>query len=138
MGETSLEQSLFPHHPEVLPENRASSQVEIMEDDPFEGEELLDLQASMNRIDVPCSAEDYIVGEGGVAVCFGLIDYSKPNWREEVRAEILGDDVKVLPTADDDLIEDADFDKEVEQPAIKSLTEAMKLREKLLNSRCPL
>ena len=38
-----------------------------------------------------------------------------------------------MTTPDDDLTEEADFDKEVEQPAIKSLTEAMELGEKLLN-----
>ena len=79
MGETSLERSRFPHHQEVLPGN-------IIEDDPFEGEELLGLQSLMNRIDAPCSAEDYIVDEDAIAVCSGHIDPSEPNWREAARA----------------------------------------------------
>ena len=110
-------------------------QDEIIEDDPFEGEELLGLQSLMNRIDAHCSAEDYIVDEDAIAVCSGHIDPSEPNWREAARAELLGDDVEVLSAPDDVSREpgDDDFDKEVEQPAIKSLTEAMELGEKLLN-----
>lgn len=105
-------------------------QDEIIEDDPFEGEELLDLRALMNRINAPCSAEDYIVSEDEVAVCSGLVDPSEPNWREAIRAELLGNDFDVTSNADDVSTEDDDFDKDVEQPAIKS-DEAMKLGEQL-------
>ena len=106
------------------------AQEEIIEDDPFEGEELQDLQTLVNRIDSQCSAKEYIHGEDDIAVCSGLIDPSDQNWRETVRTELLDDDVEVLSTPDDvSAAEEDDFDKEVEQPAIKSLTEAMKLAE---------
>ena len=76
----------------------------------------------MNRIDSQCSAKEYIHGEDDIAVCSGLIDPSDQNWR----------DVEVLSAPDDvSAAEEDDFDKEVEQPAIKSLTEAMKLAEQL-------
>ena len=108
------------------------AQEEIIEDDPFEGEELQDLQTLVNRIDSQCSAKEYIHGEDDIAVCSGLIDPSDQNWRETVRAELLDDDVEVLSAPDDvSAAEEDDFDKEVEQPAIKSLTEAMKLAEQL-------
>ena len=86
----------------------------------------------MNRMDSQCSAKEYIHGEDDIAVCSGLIDPSDQNWRETVRAELLDDDVEVLSAPDDvSAAEEDDFDKEVEQPAIKSLTEAMKLAEQL-------
>lgn len=106
------------------------AQEEIIEDAPFEGEELQDLETLVNRIDSQCPAKEYIHGEDDIAVCFGLVDPSDQNWRETVRAELLDDDVEVLSAPDDVYaVEEDDFDKEVEQPAIKSLTEAMKLVE---------
>ena len=105
------------------------AQEEIIEDDPFEGEELLDLQALVNRIDVQCSAEEYISNENNVAICSWLIDPSDENWREAVRAELLEDDVEVPDDVSTKI--DDDFDKEVELPALKSLTKAMKLAEQL-------
>ena len=108
------------------------AQEDIIEDDPFEGEELLELQGLVNRIDAQCSAEDYIVGEDQIAVCSGLIDPSQPNWREALHSELLDDEIEVVSTPDDaSTAEDDDFDKEVEQPSIKSLSEAMKLVEQL-------
>ena len=106
-------------------------------------------QALMNRIDTKCSAEDYFIGEDDVVVCSGLIDPSGPNWREAVRAELLGNVVELLSTPDDVTTagEEDDFDKGVEQPAIKSLSEAMELRDSCdtsrsfmdtRNSHCPL
>lgn len=133
MGRRSLERRRYRHYQEMLPENRAVYvQEEIIEDDPFEGEELQDLQTLVNRIDSQCSAKEYIHGEDDIAVCSRLIDPSDQNWRETVQAELLDDDVEVLSAPDDvSAVEQDDFDKEVEQPDIKSLTEAMKLVEQL-------
>ena len=55
------------------------------------------------------------------AICAGLIDPSNPNWREEVRCELLDDDLDVQFVSEDSSIED-DHDKELEEPSIKSLT----------------
>lgn len=107
------------------------AQEETIEDDPFEGEELLDLQALVNRIDKQCSAEEYISNENDVGICrSGLIDHSDDNWSEAARAE-LRDDVEVRSRRCFNTERDDDLDKEVEPPAIKSLTEAMKMAEQL-------
>jgi len=86
----------------------------------LEGEELLDLQALVSRIDTQCSVKEYISNENHVTNCSGLIDRSHDNWREPVEAELLEGDDELpddIPTEKDN-----DFDEEVEPSPIKSLT----------------
>lgn len=77
----------------------------------------------MNCIDTQYSPKDYNVREDDIAVYSRLIEPSEPNWWEAVRAELQGNNVKVLSTLDDITTagEEDDFDKEVKQPAIKSV-----------------
>lgn len=95
----------------------------------MEGEELLDLQALVSRIDTQCSVKEYISNENDVTNCSGLIDRSHDNWREAVEAELLEDDDELpddIPTE-----KDYDFDEEVEPSPIKSLTVAMNVAKQL-------
>ena len=70
-----------------------------------------------------------VSNENDAAICSGLIDHSDKNWREAARAELLEDDVDVSDDVSRE--KDDDFDKEAKPPAIKSLTEAMKVAEQL-------
>ena len=80
---------------------------------------------------VSCEEVFTFVGEDEIAICSGLLDPSQPNWREALRSELLDDEVEVLSTPDNaSTAEDDEFDKEVEQPTVKS-PEAMKLVEQL-------
>ena len=72
-----------------------------IEDDPFEGEDLQDLQQLLTRVDESCSAEEYISVEDDLEICGGYIDSSDPNWRETFRDELLGDNAEELPTSSD-------------------------------------
>ena len=56
-----------------------------IEDDPFEGDDLQDLQQLLARVDESCSAEEYLSAEDDLKVCRGFIDSSNPNWRETFR-----------------------------------------------------
>ena len=58
------------------------------------------------------------------AICAGLIDPSNPNWREEVRSELLEDDLD-FHFASEDISIESDYDKELEGPSVKSLAEAL-------------
>ena len=64
------------------------------------------------------------------AICAGLIDPSNPNWREEVRSELLDDYLDVEFVSEDTSIDD-DYDKELEEPSIKSLAEALRITDQL-------
>ena len=97
---------------------------EPIEDDPFEGEELANLKTIMDRIHAECSVEEYVSYDDDTAICTGLIDPSNPNWRSEVRNELLDDDPDIQFVSEDTSIDD-DFDKELEEPSIKSLAEAL-------------
>ena len=66
--------------------------------------------------------EGYVSCDNDTAICAGLVDISNPNWREEVRRELLVDDLDVQFVSEDTSIDD-DYDKELEEPSIKSLTE---------------
>ena len=103
---------------------------EPIEDDPFEGEELANLKTIMDRIHAECSVEEYVSYDDDTAICAGLIDPSNPNWRSEVRNELLDDDPDVQFVSEDTSIDD-DFDKELEEPSIKSLAEALHLTDQL-------
>ncbi|XP_068735256.1 tigger transposable element-derived protein 6-like [Montipora capricornis] len=103
---------------------------EPIEDDPFEGEELANLKTIMDRIHAECSVEEYVSYGDDTAICAGLIDPSNPNWRAEVRNELLDDDPDVQFVSEDTSIDD-DFDKELEEPSIKSLAEALHVTDQL-------
>ena len=68
---------------------------EPIEDDPFEGENLANLKTMIDRIYAECSVEEYVSCDDDTAICAGLIDPTNPNWRSEVRSELLDDDKDV-------------------------------------------
>ena len=115
--------TMFANH-EVYPRD------EPIEDDPFEGEELANLKTIMDRIHAECSVEEYVSCDDDTAICAGLIDPSNPNWRSEVRNELLDDDPDLQFVSEDTSIDD-DFDKELEEPSIKSLAEALQVTDQL-------
>ena len=79
---------------------------ERLEDDPFEEEERANLNTIMDRIYAECSVEEYVSCDDDTAICAGPIDPSNPNWREEVRSELLDDDLDVQFVSEDTSIED--------------------------------
>ena len=103
-----------------------------IEDDPFEGDDVQDLQQLLARVDESCSAEEYISAEDDLEVCGGFIDSSDPNWRETFRDEILGDNSEELPSSSDMAIpSDDEYDEDLNEPKIKSLQEAIENAEDL-------
>ena len=96
----------------------------------FEGEELANLKTIMDRIHAECSVEGYLSCDADTAICADLINPSNPNWRLEVRNELLDDDPDVQFVSEDTSIDD-DFDKELEEPSIKSLAEALHVTDQL-------
>ena len=104
---------------------------EPIEDDPFEGEELGNLKTIMGRIYAECSVEEYVSCDDDTAICAGMIDPSNPNWREEVRSELLDDDLDVQFVSEDTSIDDDYNDKELEEPSIKSFAEALRITNQL-------
>ena len=103
---------------------------EPLEDDLFEEEELANLNTIMDRIYAECSVEEYVSCDDDTAICAGLIDPSNLNWRSEVRSELLDDDLDVQFVSEDTSI-DGDYDKELEEPSIKSLAEALRITDQL-------
>jgi len=66
-------------------------------DDPFEGEdELPALQEPMDKVGSSCDAEVFIFAEDGIDVCSGSIDKTNPNWRNELREQIIDDEDVML------------------------------------------
>ena len=65
---------------------------EPIEDDPLEEEELSNLKTIIDRIYAECSVEEYVSCADDTAICAGLIYPTNPNWRSEVRSELLDDD----------------------------------------------
>ena len=49
----------------------------------------------MDRIHAECSAREHVSCDDDTSICAGLIDPSNPKWREEVRSELLDDDLEV-------------------------------------------
>ena len=75
--------------------------------------------------------EEYVsCNDDDTAICAGLIDPSNPNWREEVRSELLDDELDVQFASEDTSIGD-DYNKELEEPSIKSLAEALRITDQL-------
>lgn len=117
----------------------------VEDDDPFEGEDEIDqLQELINKIS-SCDAGTYISAEEQIETCFGNIDSSDPNWRNTTRDQLLGceedevdDEVMIvsaerrLPIFNERSLEVEDeYDVELKQPAIKSVSEAANMAEQL-------
>lgn len=82
----------------------------------------------MDRVYAECSMEEYVSWDDDTAICAGLIDPSYPNWREKVRSELLDDDLDFQFVTEDTSI-DNDYDKELEEPSIKRLAEALRITD---------
>lgn len=104
------------------------------EDDPFEGEdELPALQELLDKIGYSCDADTFISAEESIDVCPGFIDDSNPNWRKDLREQILdNEDVMSMsaPPEKDD-VEDDEFDPELKLPVIKTVSKAEEIAEQL-------
>lgn len=108
------------------------------EEDPSEGkEELLALQGLLDKVSSSCDAETFISAEDSIDVCLGYIDHSNPNWRNDLREQILDDkDVMLSGPSEkrgrtNKMEDDDEFDPELKQPAIKTVPEAEELAEQL-------
>ena len=73
--------------------------------------------------------EEYVSCDDDTAICAGLIDSSNPNWREEVRSELLDDEVDVQFFSEGSSIDD--YDNELEEPSIKSHAEVLRITDQL-------
>ena len=62
--------------------------------------------------------EEYVSCDDDTVICAGLIDPSNPNWRSEVRRELLDDDLD-FQFVSEDASNDEDYDKELEEPSIR-------------------
>ena len=69
--------------------------------------------------------EEYVSCDDDTVICAGLIDPSNPNWRSEVRSELLDDDLD-FQFVSENVSNDEDYDKELEEPSIKSRVEALR------------
>ncbi|CAB3997109.1 Hypothetical predicted protein [Paramuricea clavata] len=108
----------------------------VVEDDPFEGEELHDLQNLIDRFDTQLTANEFIAAEDDIEVCSGLVDSTNPNWRNDLREELLHDDIEdeLSILEDKELLageQDAEYDMESAQSSIKTVREAMESGDEL-------
>ena len=66
---------------------------------------------------------------------WGYIDGSNPNWRKDLREQILDDDNTLSAQSDErdteNVEDDDEFDPELKQPVIKTVTKAEELAEQL-------
>lgn len=96
------------------------------DDDPFEGEdELLALQELIDTVGSSYDAEVFISAEDSINVCTGNIDKTNPNWRNDLREQILMTRMlSYLPQPKNKTIneeeeeEEDEFDPELKQPVI--------------------
>ena len=50
----------------------------------------------MDQIYAECSVEEFVSCDDDTTICAGLIDHlTDPNWREEVRSELLDNELEV-------------------------------------------
>ena len=108
----------------------------VVEDDPFEEEELHDLQDLINRFDVQLTATEFIASENDIEVCSGLVDSSNPNWRNDLREELLHDEIEdELSILEDNELpageQDREYDMESAPSSIKTVREAMEFGDEL-------
>ena len=108
------------------------------EDDHFEGEdELPALQELLNKLGSSCGVKTFISAEESTDVCLGCIDDSDPNWNNDLREQILDEDVMLSPSSErqeitNDMEDDDDeLDPELKQPVIKTVSKAEEQAEQL-------
>ena len=105
------------------------------DDDPFEGEdELPALQELVDKVGSSCDAEVFIFTEDTIDVCSGNIDKTNPNWRNELREQIIDDeDVKLsAPAEKQDRTnekEEDEFNPELKQPVIETVQKSEEVAE---------
>ena len=85
--------------------------------------------------------EHYISAEEQIETCFGNIDSSEPNWRNTTRDQLLGceedeaDDEVMTVSAERRLLifneREDEYDFELKQPTIKSVSEAANMAEQM-------
>ena len=91
----------------------------------------------MDKVGSSCDAEVFIFAEDGIDVCSGNIDKTNPNWRNELREQIIDDEDVMLsaPAEKQDRTneeeEEDEFDPELKQPAIKTVQKAEEVAEQL-------
>ena len=84
-----------------------------------------------------CDAEVFIFAEDSIDVCSGNIDKTNPNWRNEIREQIIDDEDVMLsaPAEKQDRTneeeEEDEFDPELKQPVIKTIQKAEEVAEQL-------
>jgi hypothetical protein len=66
----------------------------VVEDNLFEEEELHDQQNRIDRFDVQLTANEFIAAEDDIKVCSDLVDSFNPNWRNDLREELLHDNIE--------------------------------------------
>ena len=106
------------------------------DDDPFEGEdELPALQELMDKVGSSCDAEVFIFAEDSIIVCSGNINKTNPNWRNELREQIIDDEDVMLsaPAEKQDRTNETEdeIDPELKQPLIKTVQKAEEVAEQL-------
>ena len=74
--------------------------------------------------------EENVSCDDDTVICASLIDPSNPNWRREVRSEFLDVDLD-FRFVSEDASNDEDYDKELEEPSIKSRAEALRTTDPL-------
>ena len=115
----------------------------VEDDDPFEGEdELPQLQELIKKIS-SCDAGAYISAEEQLEICLGKVDSSDPNWRKAIRDQLLDEEEESNETsfgkadmgaprnAERSFEGDDEYDPELKQPVIKTISEAEKVAEQL-------
>ena len=99
----------------------------IEDDDPFEGEDLLELQQALTELGSDVTAEEYIVDQSNFHICSSPLDPSDPNWCETAREETLCENPNSCSSKQACLT--INLDNEEKQPSIRSATEGLKFAE---------
>ena len=108
------------------------------DDDPFEDEdELTALQELMDKVGSSCDSEVFIFTEDSVDVCSGNIENTNPNWRNELREQIIDNkDVMLSAPAEkqdrtNEEEQDDEFAPELKRPVTKTVQKAEEVTEQL-------
>ena len=96
-------------------------------DDPFAGEEELDMETLLSKISTSGQDLDMSSFDDDVDAYEPPIDTSSPNWRENLRSEIVEE---IADESDDDEASD-DFDLPLKTPEVSSVKGALGLVNKL-------
>lgn len=103
---------------------------EDTDDKPFEGDQNQEFGALLIRLDISCTAEQYITEENNLKVCQPLVGSWDPNWRQTVRDYALNQyDKGNIDKKDIDAMDDKDFEEKFdvnnEETGIKSRVDAI-------------